>query len=48
MRNYVQEIRDNSDDKDLNFDLKELSLPAKIFRTFFFFFTAVSRKDSIS
>lgn len=47
MRNYVQEIRENSDDKDLNFDLKELSLPAKIFRTFFFF-TAVSRKDSIS
>lgn len=46
MRNYVQEIRENSDDKDLNFDLKELSLPAKIFRTFFF--TAVSRKDSIS
>lgn len=45
MRNYVQEIRENSDDKDLNFDLKELSLPAKIFRTFF---TAVSRKDSIS
>lgn len=35
MRNYVQEIRENSDDKDLNFDLKELSLPAKIFRTFF-------------
>lgn len=34
MRNYVQEIRENSDDKDLNFDLKELSLPAKIFRTF--------------
>lgn len=43
MRNYVQEIRENSDDKDLNFDLKELSLPAKIFRTFFFLQPSVEK-----